>query len=189
MKQVVTWIGLLVMASALGCGSAVDDAEPSAETSKETGSTVAASAASLELGVDHWRVNADGTALAFDANNERIAEFRVDGTARVVASLFPDRGVLALDRSHGRLSPRSLALYEALAADVKASVERIEQPVQASGVEGETVDKAIYGCYSLWHDCDLQGFYGVMNGWWTGYICEISNNTRPYCGNWWALLY
>jgi hypothetical protein len=185
MKQVTTLIGLLVMACAVGCGSAVDEAE----TAEDTGSTVSASAASLELGVDHWRVRGDGTALGFDANNQRIAEFRVDGTARVVTSLFPDRGVLALDRSHGRLSPRALALYDALAADVKAGVERIEQPALASDVEGETVDKAIYSCYSLWHDCDLQGFYGVLNGWWTGYICEISNNTRPYCGNWWALLY
>jgi hypothetical protein len=188
MKRVVLLVSvLLTLGSAIGCGQD----EPATETGStpEEGSIVSASSASLELGVDHWRVNAEGLAFGVDADGARVAEFHLDGTAGVVTSVLPERGTAAIDGSGSALSGRSRAFYDALVRDVGARVESASQSkVEASGAE-QAVDKAVYGCYALWNDCDLQGFYGILNGWWTGYICEISNNTRPYCGNLWALLY
>ena len=58
--------------------------------------------------------------------------------------------------------------------------------VTAGRVESSTAiypAAAFRGCYGLYYDCDINGFYGVMNGWWSWYICD-----NRYCSNGFGLV-
>ena len=50
--------------------------------------------------------------------------------------------------------------------------------------KGEVYPSAVFrGCYNLYYDCDLAGFYGVYYRWWQWYVCD-----NRYCSGGFGLV-
>lgn len=43
----------------------------------------------------------------------------------------------------------------------------------------KTVNAVWRGAYYYYNDCDLAGYSGILNGWWTGYICQYRVGSSP----------
>jgi hypothetical protein len=57
------------------------------------------------------------------------------------------------------------------------------QPADARVTPAET---GFYACYTDYQLCELDGDYGIINGWWTNFNCTLPT---PQCGRNLALLY
>jgi len=42
----------------------------------------------------------------------------------------------------------------------------------------EAVSQVTLACYRIFQDCDIAGFWGILNGSWTAYSCDVGAITR-----------
>ncbi|MBN2527952.1 MAG: hypothetical protein JXR76_16300 [Deltaproteobacteria bacterium] len=163
--------------------SSSDDGNEMDGTAEKDGSVVAASASSQKLGVSSWKISPMLIAQGLDANNAVVAEFKLDAENRTVESVFPAAGIRNLDEPgvNDTIPADAAALLDSMIDDL----ESLAGDAIAPDISGEVVNKAVFGCYQIYNDCDIVGFILVWKYGYTGYVCRRPTNT---CGNYWALL-
>lgn len=194
MKKNAGLLSALAFASisfVFACGntSSSDDEAPvaSSENVQNTqASLLEAGVAGSSLQIARWELDASGLVRARNEANEVLAEFVVDGKNAEIRSTIPDVGTRPIGATEtGDFSERSSTYFEAFRADLDEHVGRTAQEV----AENELQNKATYRCYHLYHDCDIQGLQGIINGWWIGYICQYPAAECPQAYYPWALRY
>jgi len=133
---------------------------------------------SLSLNVEQWEFASEIRSIrGLSHDRQVVAEFFLDGEGGTVESLVPDHGFRAIDASKNSLTPRTAVLFEAMLGDLNEAIllSKFYEPSSDS-----SVDKAwLYNCYTIYPDCDLVGFQGILYGWWTGYDCLYPTYACP----------
>jgi hypothetical protein len=189
MKRLIVSISFVLGIFVIACEDAdfpatEDDITVDDVSVKKDISVVPAGERALELGVSEWEITPEQIARGYDVKGHVVAEFHVNAEVSKIESILPDRGMKTIGASNAgdTLTERSERYLTALMSDVEAAIHLPENDMP----EGDVVNKAVFGCYTLWNDCDLQGFWLLMNGYIIGYVCHLPTST---CGSSrWALI-